>query len=111
MHHKNFRYIGATAVDAARVTAGSSKQAEASSLVPAVDEDEVPVLINRELACLKDVLDAADVVVEVLDARDPMVCHSSHLVDLVKAKEGQKILLVLNKIGQFRSNLTGFVLL
>ncbi|KAG6849948.1 hypothetical protein H0H93_003320 [Arthromyces matolae] len=68
------------------------------------DEDEVPVLINRDLPNLQAVLDVADVVVEVLDARDPLPCRSSHLEDLVTAKPGQRLLLVLNKIGMLTSS-------
>ncbi|KAG6861482.1 hypothetical protein C0995_015909 [Termitomyces sp. Mi166 len=64
----------------------------------ASDEEEVPVLTNRDLPNLQAVLDDADVVIEVLDARDPLPCRSSHLEGLVAAKPGQQLLLVLNKI-------------
>ncbi|KAG5645776.1 hypothetical protein DXG03_005313 [Asterophora parasitica] len=62
------------------------------------DKDEVPVLVNRDLPNLQAVLDDADVVVQVLDARDPLSFRSSHLEGLVASKKGRKILLVLNKI-------------
>ncbi|KAH0587093.1 hypothetical protein H2248_005911 [Termitomyces sp. 'cryptogamus'] len=62
------------------------------------DENEVPVLINHDLPNLETVLSNADVVIEVLDARDPLPCRSSHLEGLVAAKAGQKLLLLLNKI-------------
>lgn len=65
----------------------------------ASDENEVPVLINRGLPNLHTVLDEADVVIEVLDARDPLPCRSSHLEEIVTAKADQRLLLVLNKIG------------
>lgn len=80
------------------VAAGSSKQAEARAAE--VTEDEEPALVNKDLPTLQSVLDTADVVVEVLDARDPLAYHSSHLTELVKAKDGQKLVLVLNKIGE-----------
>ncbi|KAJ6567276.1 hypothetical protein DFH09DRAFT_1314392 [Mycena vulgaris] len=62
------------------------------------EEEEVPVLINRDLPNLKAVLDEADVIVEVLDARDPLPFRSAHLEELASAKPGQRVLLVLNKI-------------
>ncbi|KAG6864206.1 hypothetical protein C0991_011570 [Blastosporella zonata] len=64
------------------------------------EEDEVPMLINRDLPNLQSVLDDSDVVIEVLDARDPLSFRSSHLERLIsaKAKPGRRLLLVLNKI-------------
>lgn len=62
-------------------------------------EEEVPVLINRDLPTLQSVLDKADVVLEVVDARDPMMFRSEHVEQLVK-DAGKKVLLVLNKIGE-----------
>ncbi len=63
------------------------------------EEEEAPILINSEWTNLQSVIEAADVVVEILDARDPLVYRSSHVEGLVKEKEGRKLLLVLNKIG------------
>lgn len=59
------------------------------------------MLVNRDLVNLKTVLDQADVVLEVLDARDPQAFRSSHLEKLAASKPGQRTLLVLNKIGKF----------
>ncbi|KDR74391.1 hypothetical protein GALMADRAFT_250307 [Galerina marginata CBS 339.88] len=61
------------------------------------DEEEVPVLINRDLPNLKTVLDKADVVLEVLDARDPLAFRSQHIEELVSGM-GKKLLFVVNKI-------------
>ncbi|KAH9921535.1 P-loop containing nucleoside triphosphate hydrolase protein [Epithele typhae] len=61
------------------------------------DEDEVPVLVNRDLPTLKAVIDAADVVVEVLDARDPAAARSEYLEGVVKAA-GKHLVLVLSKV-------------
>nr|GAT46205.1 predicted protein [Mycena chlorophos] len=58
-------------------------------------EDDVPVLINPELPNLQAVLDGADVVLHILDARDPIAFQSEHLETLTK---GKKVLFVLNKI-------------
>ena len=62
------------------------------------EEDDVPVLINHDLPNLKSALDSADVIVQILDARDPMSCRSQHLETLAK-ENGKKMLLVVNKIG------------
>ena len=62
------------------------------------EEEDVPVLINHDLPNLKSALDSADVIVQVLDARDPMSCRSQHLETLAK-ENGKKMLLVVNKIG------------
>ncbi|KAF9040735.1 P-loop containing nucleoside triphosphate hydrolase protein [Panaeolus papilionaceus] len=61
------------------------------------EEDEVPLLINRDLPNLQSVIDKADVVVELLDARDPEAFRNKKLEDLV-VKKGKKLLLILNKI-------------
>ena len=42
--------------------------------------------------------------IEVLDARDPLSYRSHALEAHVASKEGQKLLLVLNKIGVWRTN-------
>ncbi|XP_066473245.1 guanine nucleotide-binding protein-like 3 isoform X2 [Tiliqua scincoides] len=48
---------------------------------------------------LKEVIDASDVVLEVLDARDPLGCRCPQLEQLVTQSDGgKKLLLVLNKI-------------
>ncbi|KIM42789.1 hypothetical protein M413DRAFT_123683 [Hebeloma cylindrosporum] len=61
------------------------------------DEDEVPVLINRDLPNLKTVLEKADVVLEVLDGRDPLGFRSQHIENLGN-ELGKKVVLVVNKI-------------
>ena len=58
-----------------------------------------PLLLNPDLPNLAAVLDKADVVIEVLDARDPLAYRSHALEARVASKEGQKLLFVLNKIG------------
>ncbi|KAJ7229052.1 hypothetical protein GGX14DRAFT_416477, partial [Mycena pura] len=62
------------------------------------EDEDVQVVINGELPNLQAALDAADVVIEVLDARDPLSFRSAHLEELVDAKPGRRVLLVLNKI-------------
>ncbi|KFV83629.1 Guanine nucleotide-binding protein-like 3, partial [Struthio camelus australis] len=47
---------------------------------------------------LKKVIEASDVVLEVLDARDPLGCRCPQLEQAVCSGEDKKLLLVLNKI-------------
>lgn len=47
-------------------------------------------------------IDASDVVIEVLDARDPLGCRCPQLEEAVLQREGnKKLLFVLNKIGKW----------
>jgi len=46
---------------------------------------------------LKKVIEAADVVIQVLDARDPEGCRSKEIEDEA-VKAGKKVLLLVNKI-------------
>lgn len=47
------------------------------------------------------VIEASDVVLEVLDARDPMGCRCPQLEQAIACSGGEKkLLLVLNKIGK-----------
>lgn len=64
---------------------------------------------------LSQVLEASDVVLEVLDARDPMGCRCPQLEQAVTCSAGnKKLLLVLNKIGKkhrFSQSVTGTAVL
>ena len=51
---------------------------------------------NMYFGQFKKVVDAADVLLEVLDARDPMGCRSTNLENYI-LKRGKRIILVLNK--------------
>lgn len=64
------------------------------------DEEDIPVLINRDLPNLKAVIDDSDVIIQVLDARDPLSFRSAHLEELAVTKPGRRTLFVLNKIGR-----------
>jgi nuclear GTP-binding protein len=74
-----------------------TKEKNAAEVQDNDEEEEVPILANRNLTTLKIVLDASDVLLEVLDARDPLPFRSSFLE---QAMQGRKVLLVLNKIGE-----------
>ncbi|KAM5530260.1 hypothetical protein V8D89_016070 [Ganoderma adspersum] len=88
-------FDGVRAIAAPRAVDGNDDEDE--EMDAAVEEDDVPVLINPDLPNLKVVLDAADVVIEVLDARDPSSSRSAHLEEVAK-ELGKRVLLVLNKI-------------
>ncbi|KAI0334913.1 P-loop containing nucleoside triphosphate hydrolase protein [Cubamyces sp. BRFM 1775] len=62
-----------------------------------VEDEDAPMLVNPDLPNLKAVLDAADVVVEVLDARDPLAARSAHVEEIAR-EGGKRVLLVLNKV-------------
>jgi hypothetical protein len=47
----------------------------------------------------KKVVEEADVVLQVLDARDPLGCRSKAIEEAILNQGGKKIILVLNKIG------------
>ncbi|EKM59561.1 uncharacterized protein PHACADRAFT_181560 [Phanerochaete carnosa HHB-10118-sp] len=89
-------FDGIAALHSAKHAFGSSKITTAPSTEDAEDE-KAPALLSHEFPDLKSVLDAADVVVEVLDARDPLAYHSTHLEEVVK-ESGKRMLLVMGKI-------------
>lgn len=62
------------------------------------EDDEAPILANHDLPTLGSVIEKADVVVEVLDARDPLAFRCKPIEDAAM-QAGKKLLLVLNKIG------------
>ncbi|WVQ85677.1 hypothetical protein IAT38_007843 [Cryptococcus sp. DSM 104549] len=69
-----------------------------SALPVAVSEEpEIPELIDTALPTLQEALDRADVVCEVVDARDILGCRSGYVEGLVKEAEG-RIVLIVNKI-------------
>ena len=88
-----------SAIHQATLASGSGNGKAVEEGEANVDDDEVPVLINPEWPNLRAVINDADVVVEILDARDPLSYRSKHLEEVVKEKKGRKLLLVLNKIG------------
>ncbi|KAF8826404.1 hypothetical protein HHX47_DHR5000063 [Lentinula edodes] len=88
---------GIASISAKRLTAKATSK-PAPEAEESEGEDEPPILINRNLPHLHAVLDEADAVIQVLDARDPLSFRSSYLEDLVHSKPGRKTLFVLNKI-------------
>ncbi|KIP09819.1 hypothetical protein PHLGIDRAFT_11671 [Phlebiopsis gigantea 11061_1 CR5-6] len=95
-------FDGIAAIPASRASTSGSKTKAPSEVEPR-EEAEAPVLLNHEFPTFKAIIDAADVVIEVLDARDPLAYHSEHAKELTKARDGHKFLLVLNKIAHLRT--------
>lgn len=99
----DFDGVATLATPAKSSSKSSSKSARGapvtvSASASATEASGAP-LLNPDLPNLAAVLDKADVVIEVLDARDPLAYRSHALEARVASKEGQKLLLVLNKIG------------
>lgn len=95
---------GGVAIFDGRTKTLPSKSKKSTSAASTIEEEEtsrVPPLMNPELPHLAAVLDKADVVIELLDARDPLSYRSRALETQVSLKEGQRLLLVLNKIGAY----------
>jgi nuclear GTP-binding protein len=77
------------------------KTSKAKAVEVEVEEEDVPILINPNLPTLQSVLDEADVLLHILDARDPLSHRSSHLEELVSTKSSLNSLFILNKIGRY----------
>jgi len=63
------------------------------------EEEDAPLLINRDLPNLKAVLEKADCVIQVLDARDPLSFRSTQLEESLASMPEKRLLFVLTKIG------------
>jgi ribosome biogenesis GTPase A len=71
-----------------------------------INDDELKLnVVNKDFSRrayvkdLKQVIESSDVILQVLDARDPESCRSKELESQILAhKDDKKIILVLNKI-------------
>ncbi|ORY32291.1 hypothetical protein BCR39DRAFT_523779 [Naematelia encephala] len=81
----------------ARPTAPLSGTAALPTPPASTDASDVPELVDTHLATLQDVLDRADVIVQVVDARDVLGGRSGAIEKLVQEAEG-KVVLLVNKI-------------
>ncbi|KAJ8457539.1 hypothetical protein ONZ45_g18271 [Pleurotus djamor] len=77
----------------------SSRPKKAQASEEESDEEDAPMLVNPELPDLQSVLECTDVILNVLDARDPLPCRSQFIEDWVRGQTGKRIVFVLNKIG------------
>ncbi|KAL1665621.1 P-loop containing nucleoside triphosphate hydrolase protein [Schizophyllum commune] len=89
--------ISAKKLNVATVTLKDARRAAAAAEVEDEDEEDAPMLMDPDLPNLRAVLDKADVVVEVLDARDPQTFRSVALEKYV-GEAGKKAMFVMNKI-------------
>ena len=65
----------------------------------------MPDLVDTSLTTLQEVVDKADVVIEVVDARDVAGGRSKFVEDLI-TDAGGKVVVLINKIGTSPSTLT-----
>ena len=63
-----------------------------------MEEDEVPLLIDTTIPNTAAALQVADVVISVLDARDPLLYRSTYVEGTLG---NTPLLYVLNKIGEY----------
>lgn len=63
------------------------------------DEEEAPILLDPSLPNIDAVLDRADVVVHVLDARDPL-SHRIPTFEEEVMKREKNLIVLLNKAGK-----------
>jgi nuclear GTP-binding protein len=74
-------------------------KSSASLAPPEIEEESIPSLVDTELATLQDAIDRADIVLQVVDARDIMGGRSEAVEAMVR-DSGGKYGLIVNKIGQ-----------
>ena len=67
----------------------------------ASDDEDAPILLDPEYPHFQAVFEKSDVILHVLDARDPLSFRSSQIENLVGERPDQRLVLVLNKIGQW----------
>lgn len=78
-----------------------AKKARQDGVGKRSEKQAAPDKNSKQYLCseLNKVIDASDVVIEVLDARDPLGCRCPQLEEAVLQREGnKKLILVLNKI-------------
>jgi nuclear GTP-binding protein len=71
-----------------------------ATIQPAASDDEdAPILLNPEYPHFQAIFEKSDVILHVLDARDPLSFRSSHIESLANKKPEQRLVFVLNKTG------------
>lgn len=86
----------ATQAVAGPSTATSNK----APIQPAASDDgDAPILLNPEYPHFRAIFQKSDVILHVLDARDPPSFRSSQIESLVDTKPEQRLVFVLNKAG------------
>ena len=87
--------------DETLATAGpSTVTSKKGAIQPAVsDEEDAPILLNPDYPHFHAIFKKSDVILHVLDARDPLSFRSSQIESLVDEKPDQRLVFVLNKAG------------
>lgn len=86
---------------AAQTARAFEAQQSAKSDAQSAGAHEIEITDSSRRAYMKElrkVVDRADVVLEILDARDPMGCRTLEMEELIGNRGGKKVVLVLNKI-------------
>ncbi|TDL29595.1 hypothetical protein BD410DRAFT_758560 [Rickenella mellea] len=79
-------------------TRKSKLDTKTKATVESGDAGSAPQLMDSRFPTLNSVLEIADVVLQVVDARDPLACRSTHVDEFVKERNGAKTVMILNKI-------------
>ena len=93
-------------IESFTVEAGAKEKMFIDNYKPAFDGDKDQKQLERKDHSkkayqkeLNQVIENADVILEVLDARDPMSCRSKELESqILSHKDSKKLILVLNKV-------------
>ena len=96
------KLAAAEAKDDTQPAAGPSTITDKKGIIqPAGSDDEdAPILLNPEYPHLRAIFGKSDVILYVLDSRDPLSFRSSHIENLVCEKPEQRLVFVLNKAGE-----------
>ncbi|KAG2764615.1 hypothetical protein JG687_00011077 [Phytophthora cactorum] len=94
---------GLSLAELAGRAAQSSQQFEQNQTQQTQNQPQDELVINDAsrrayMKELRKVVDKADVILEVLDARDPMGCRTLDMEDAIGNRHGKKLVLVLNKV-------------
>lgn len=65
----------------------------------ASDDEDAPILLNPEYPHFQAIFEKSDIILHILDARDPLSFRSSQIESLVGKRPEQRIVFVLNKAG------------
>lgn len=87
--------------DETQAAAGPSRvTSKKGAIQPASSDDEdAPILLNPEYPHFRAIFEKSDVILHVLDARDPLSFRSSQIESLVSKKPEQRFAFILNKAG------------
>lgn len=100
---RNRGVISGSLAELAGRAAQSSQQFEHNQTQQTQNQTQDELVINDAsrrayMKELRKVVDKADVILEVLDARDPMGCRTLDMEDAIGNRHGKKLVLVLNKV-------------